>query len=87
MSHVGDTELIEQDDDEEYLYCGICMHKYDLHLMRPKILPCSHTYCYTCLKVKYLHNYFHLLIKTDSSDNSVENPFRYRKQHLEMPIM
>jgi tyrosyl-DNA phosphodiesterase 2 len=27
---------------------------YDLLMNRPKVLPCSHTYCFTCIQVSFL---------------------------------
>jgi hypothetical protein len=33
------------------LHCSVCFHKYDDNLKRPKSLPCSHTFCLTCLQV------------------------------------
>jgi hypothetical protein len=48
--YAGEAELI-QSESEEFLYCGICRHKYDFHRSRPKLLPCAHTFCLTCLQV------------------------------------
>ncbi|XP_046453567.1 tripartite motif-containing protein 2-like [Daphnia pulex] len=39
-------------NEDDYLStCGICFIKYDLLMNRPKVLPCSHTYCFTCIQV------------------------------------
>ncbi|XP_064099973.1 E3 ubiquitin-protein ligase TRIM13-like isoform X2 [Macrobrachium nipponense] len=36
--------------DLNVLECGICNELYDEDEFRPRILPCSHTYCSTCIK-------------------------------------
>ncbi|XP_046453575.1 E3 ubiquitin-protein ligase NHLRC1-like [Daphnia pulex] len=52
MADSGGGEL----NEDEFLCCSICFHKYDLQLMRPKVLPCSHTFCFTCLKALHSGN-------------------------------
>ncbi|EFX78861.1 hypothetical protein DAPPUDRAFT_320138 [Daphnia pulex] len=52
MADPGGAELYQ----DEFLCCSICFHKYDLQLMRPKVLPCSHTFCFTCLKALHSGN-------------------------------
>ena len=32
--------------------CCICLESYDLKQHKPKYLPCSHTFCFGCLKVR-----------------------------------
>lgn len=39
-------------DEAEYLStCNVCFIKFDLDEFRPKVLPCSHTFCFRCLQV------------------------------------
>ena len=51
MAHAAGGAELDQDEDEECLHCSVCFHKYDDNLKRPKSLPCSHTFCLTCLQV------------------------------------
>ncbi|EFX75926.1 hypothetical protein DAPPUDRAFT_322852 [Daphnia pulex] len=38
-------------NEDDYLStCGICFIKYDFLMYRPKVLPCSHTYFFTCIQ-------------------------------------
>ena len=39
------------EDDKDFLICGICMNYYDDGVHTPKILECFHSCCITCLKV------------------------------------
>lgn len=39
-------------DESEYLSsCNVCFTNFDLYQFRPKVLPCSHTFCFRCLQV------------------------------------
>lgn len=39
------------EDEKDFLVCGICMDYYDDGVRTPKILECFHSCCITCLKV------------------------------------
>ncbi|WAR27917.1 TRI56-like protein [Mya arenaria] len=39
-----------EDVKEEFLVCSICTHEYDEESHVPRVLPCLHTFCQTCLK-------------------------------------
>ena len=47
--------LRAEDVKEEFLICGICTREYDEDSHVPRILPCLHSFCQTCLRkiVKY----------------------------------
>jgi hypothetical protein len=80
MADSGGGEL----NEDEFLCCSICFHKYDLQLMRPKVLPCSHTFCFTCLKVKSainMHLYITCYFQNCKTVNSLGSPFR---KHVEV---
>ncbi|XP_042227120.1 translation initiation factor IF-2-like isoform X2 [Homarus americanus] len=36
-------------DEKEYLDCPICLEQYDEGLRTPKMMPCLHTFCASCL--------------------------------------
>ena len=36
----------------ELVTCGVCLCEFDTDNRKPKFLPCSHTICFLCLKVR-----------------------------------
>ncbi|XP_071941604.1 uncharacterized protein [Antedon mediterranea] len=40
----------EMDDlKEQFLFCKVCTNQYTMQERRPKLLPCTHTYCMSCI--------------------------------------
>ena len=39
-------------DLDELLTCGVCFWAFDAEMRKPKYLPCSHTLCLVCIKVR-----------------------------------
>lgn len=42
--------LRAEDVKEEFLVCSICTREFDEELYVPRVLPCLHTFCQTCLR-------------------------------------
>ncbi|XP_046447945.1 uncharacterized protein LOC124196771 isoform X3 [Daphnia pulex] len=36
--------------ENDFVTCSICMNEYNEYTRKPKVLPCSHTVCFTCLQ-------------------------------------
>ncbi|EFX60867.1 hypothetical protein DAPPUDRAFT_122787 [Daphnia pulex] len=42
--------------EDEFVTCSICMSEYNEDGRKPKVLPCSHTVCLTCLQGIFRNN-------------------------------
>ena len=46
------TACNEENELKDLVTCGVCMCLFDEEIRKPKFLPCSHTVCFLCLKVR-----------------------------------
>lgn len=42
--------LRAEDVKDEFLLCGICTKEFDEEIHTPRVLPCLHTFCQSCMK-------------------------------------
>ena len=49
---------LAQDEFEDLLTCIICREMFDELERKPKLLPCSHTFCMACMKQLYSQNLY-----------------------------
>ncbi len=45
---------MDENATEHFITCNVCYLQFDEDLVKPKLLPCSHTVCIQCLRVLYL---------------------------------
>ena len=43
-------------NETDIITCSVCFYEFDEFDHCPKLLPCSHTFCFTCLKVNIIPN-------------------------------
>ncbi len=57
---------------EDHTHCTVCFEKYNLNERTPRILPCFHTLCHTCIKSLLKKRRNHLLCPVCRKNHKVE---------------
>jgi len=47
-----------KEESEDLTSCSVCFFKFDMVERKPKFLPCSHTFCLSCIKVSQNFAYY-----------------------------